>query len=280
MSIHDFSQKSSKMEEMMRVMTIASGSSGNCIYVGNDNTHILIDTGISKKRVEEGLKKLDLQLSDINAILVTHEHSDHIQGLGVVERKCNIPIYATWGTINGIKAASSLGKMPEVYVPIDVDVPFTIDTLSVQAIRTSHDALSPCAYRITDGEKSFGLVTDLGYYDDYTVDSFRGCNCMVVESNHDLRMLETGPYPYMLKRRIMGREGHLSNEDAGKFIDTLLGNHVEEVLLGHLSKENNLPELAYNTVKLEIDMSESEFAAKDFKIGIAKRDEPSHIITF
>lgn len=262
----------------MRVMTIASGSSGNCVYVGDDDTHLLIDTGISRKKVEEGLRRLDLSLNDMNAILVTHEHSDHISGLGVVERKTPIPIYATWGTIQGIKSAG-LGRMPEdIYCPVECDIEFRINTLSVRAVATSHDALSPCAYRISDGKKDFGLVTDLGTYNDYIVDSFAGVNCMVLEANHDIRMLETGPYPYPLKRRIMGDKGHLSNEAAGRLIDRLLGSQVQEILLGHLSKENNYPDLAYETVKTEIDISDSEYHSKEFKIGVAGRDAPSHII--
>lgn len=263
----------------MRVMTIASGSSGNCIYVGDDDTHILIDTGISKKRVEEGLKLLDLSLDDIDGILVTHEHSDHISGLGVVERKSAIPVYATWGTIQGIKNAN-LGKLPEeIFNTVECDSVFKVGTLSVKAIATSHDALCPCAFRVESDDKSFGLVTDLGKYDDYIVDSFAGVNCMVLEANHDVRMLETGPYPYPLKRRILGEKGHLSNEAAGHLIDRLLGNQVQEILLGHLSKENNYPDLAYETVKTEIDMSGSEYRSSDFRIGVAGRDKPSHIIT-
>lgn len=262
----------------MRVMTIASGSSGNCVYVGDDNTHLLIDTGISKKRVEEGLKALELSLGDIDSILITHEHSDHISGLGVVERKSEIPVYATWGTIQGIKN-TNLGRLPEeIFHTVECDKEFNIGTLKVRAVATSHDALCPCAFRVESEDKAFGLVTDLGVYDDYIVDSFAGVNCMVLEANHDVRMLEIGPYPYLLKKRILGERGHLSNEAAGHLIDRLLGNQVQEILLGHLSKENNYPDLAYETVRTEIDMSGSEFHAGDFKIGVAGRDKPSHII--
>ncbi len=262
----------------MRVMTIASGSSGNCIYVGDDDTHVLIDTGISRKKVEEGLRRLDLSLNDINAILVTHEHSDHISGLGVVERKCEIPLYATWGTIQGIKN-TNLGRMPDgIYNTVECDICFSIGSLKIKPIATSHDALCPCGYRVESQDKVFGLVTDLGVYDDYIVDSFAGVNCIVIEANHDIRMLETGPYPYLLKQRILGDRGHLSNESAGHLIDRLLGNQMQEILLGHLSKENNYPDLAYETVRTEIDLSESCYHSKDFKISVAGRDEPSHII--
>ena len=263
----------------MRVMTIASGSSGNCIYVGDDDTHILIDTGISRKKVEEGLNKLELSIPDIDAILVTHEHSDHISGLGVVERKSAIPVYATWGTISGIKN-TNLGRMPEdIYNVVECDQEFSVGTLKVRAVATSHDALCPCAFRVEAQNKAFGLVTDLGVYDDYIVDSFAGVNCMVLEANHDIRMLETGPYPYPLKQRILGEKGHLSNEAAGHLIDRLLGNQVQEILLGHLSKENNYEELAYETVRLEITEGDTPYKANDFPITVAKRDAVSQIVT-
>ena len=262
----------------MRVMTIASGSSGNCIYVGDDNTHILIDTGISRKRVEEGLRLLDLSLNDIDGILVTHEHSDHISGLGVVERKSATPVYATWGTIKGIQN-TNLGKLPEgIFNTIECDREFKIGTLSVKAVATSHDALSPCAFRVEAGDKSFGLVTDLGKYDDYIVDSFAGVNCMVLEANHDIRMLETGPYPYPLKQRILGEKGHLSNEAAGHLIDRLLGSQVQEILLGHLSKENNYEELAYETVRLEVTLGQNPYKGDEIPIAVAKRDQVSAVI--
>ena len=263
----------------MRVMTIASGSSGNCVYAGDDTTHILIDAGISRKKVEEGLKRLDLSLDDIDAVLVTHEHSDHISGLGVLERKRAIPIYATGGTIQGIKDAP-LGRLPEeIYHEVECKRTFSIGSLTIRAAATSHDALCPCAYRVESGKKAFGLVTDLGTYGEDIIEAFFGVNCMVLEANHDIRMLETGSYPYPLKRRILGDKGHLSNESAGRLLDRLLGNSMQEILLGHLSKENNYPNLAYETVKTEIDMSGSEFHSRDFKIGVAGRDVPSHIIT-
>ena len=170
--------------------------------------------------------------------------------------------------------------MPEdIYNVVECDQEFSVGTLKVRAVATSHDALCPCAFRVEAQNKAFGLVTDLGVYDDYIVDSFAGVNCMVLEANHDIRMLETGPYPYPLKQRILGEKGHLSNEAAGHLIDRLLGNQVQEILLGHLSKENNYPDLAYQTVKSEIDMSGSEYKSGDFKISVAGRDKPSHIIT-
>ena len=232
----------------MRMMTIASGSSGNCVYIGSDNTHILIDAGISKKKIVDGLKEADLSLSDIDAIFVTHEHSDHIKGLGVLSRASQIPIYSTSGTIEGIKAASSLGKIDESLLKcILPDCDLTIKDLKIHPFRISHDANEPVAYTVSDDSKKAGLVTDLGYYDDYIVDNMKGCSSMVVEANHDINLLEVGSYPYQLKQRILSDKGHLSNENSGRLIDCLLSDQVKKVFLGHLSKENNYDLLAYET---------------------------------
>lgn len=263
----------------MRFMSIASGSSGNCIYVGSDNTHILIDDGISKKKVEEGLNELDLSLDDIDAILITHEHDDHIKGLGVLERKKEIPIYATQGTLNGITGSNRLGRMPsDIYNTVFANTEFNIRDISVKSIRISHDANEPVAYRISCGSKSVGVITDLGFYDENIVAQFQNLDSMLVESNHDINMLQTGPYPYPLKRRIMGDKGHLSNETAGQLLCNILNDKVNDVFLGHLSKENNYAELAYETVRVEINSGECEYKADDFNIRVAKRDRPSDII--
>ena len=197
----------------MRMCSIASGSSGNCIYVGSDNTHLLVDTGISKKRIEEGLKELDVKGEELDGILVTHEHSDHIQGLGVFSRKYGVPIYATKGTLEGIQASASLGKMPEgLYHPIVIDEKFNIGDITVDPFQISHDARQPSGYRMECGGKAAAVATDLGMYDDYIVKKLTGLDAILLEANHDVHMLEVGGYPYPLKRRILGEKGHLSNE--------------------------------------------------------------------
>ena len=148
----------------MRMCSIASGSSGNCIYVGSDNSHLLIDTGISKKRIEEGLNKLEIKGDELDGILITHEHSDHIKGLGVMSRKYHIPIYATAGTIEGIKSSTSLGTIDEdLFHTIRADEKFQIQDLEVEPFAISHDAAEPVDYRLDNKEKSVAVVTDLGY---------------------------------------------------------------------------------------------------------------------
>ena len=260
----------------MRVMSIASGSSGNCIYVGNDNAHILIDTGISKKRVEEGLKKIELSPADLNGIFITHEHSDHISGLGVLSRKYNIPIYGTWETIAAIKSYTNLGKIDEdLFVEIEPDKCVTVENLTVRPFSISHDAVNPVGYRVEDEKSKVAVATDMGTYDDYIVENLTGLNGLVLEANHDIRMLQTGTYPYYLKQRILGNRGHLCNEMAGRLLDIILNENLKKVFLGHLSKENNYEELAYESVRMEINLSDSRYKADDFDIAVAKRDLPS-----
>lgn len=263
----------------MRMMPIASGSSGNCIYVGSDDTHILIDAGISRKKIEEGLNSIDLSLKDIDAVFVTHEHIDHIKGLGVMSRKDGIPIYSTPGTINGIAATTSLGDIDNSYYnTIKADSDTRIKDLVIHSFGVSHDANEPVAYNVTCDDKKASVITDLGYYDDYTISNLTGSDMMLVEANHDINMLQLGSYPYYLKQRILGDKGHLSNETSARLINNLLNDHIKGIYLGHLSKENNYDKLAYETVKLEIDMSENEYKAGDIYIEVANRSEPSSLL--
>ena len=155
----------------MRFCSIASGSSGNCIYVGTEDTHLLVDAGISGKRIEQGLNELELSTKDMDGILVTHEHVDHVKGLGVLARKYGIPIYATAPTIEEVKYMSSLGKIPEeLFHPICADERFSLGDIQVSPMHISHDAADPVAYRLDCGDKSAAVVTDLGIYDDYIVE--------------------------------------------------------------------------------------------------------------
>lgn len=263
----------------MRMCSIASGSSGNCIYIGSESNHILIDAGISGKRVEAGLRELELKGTDVNGILITHEHSDHIKGLGILARKYEIPIYATPGTAAAIRAADGLGKInEELFMEIHADMPFGIGDLKISPFSVSHDAAEPVAYRITCGGRSVAIATDLGIYTDYTVDSLKGLDALLLEANHDIHMLEVGGYPYYLKRRIAGERGHLSNESAGKLLCQVLHDNLKAVLLGHLSKENNYAELARETVKLEVQLGDTPYQPGDFPISVASRDEISPCI--
>lgn len=264
----------------MRLCSIASGSSGNCIYVGSDCAHVLIDAGISGRRVEAGLNSLELTGRDLDGILITHEHSDHIKGLGVLARKYGIPIYATGGTVDAMVRSGSLGKIPEgIFREIREDEPFLIKDLVVNPFTIPHDAAQPVGYRLECGEHSVGIATDLGKYNEYIIENLQNLDALLLEANHDIRMLQVGRYPYYLKQRIMGDRGHLSNENAGQLLCRLLHDNLKAVFLGHLSKENNYEELAYETVCSEVTMGDNPYKSKDFKIQVAKRDYISEIVT-
>ena len=264
----------------MRLCSIASGSSGNCIYVGSDCAHVLIDAGISGRRVEAGLNSLELTGRDLDGILITHEHSDHIKGLGVIARKYGIPIYATGGTVDAMVRSGSLGKIPEgIFREIREDEPFLIKDLVVNPFTIPQDAAQPVGYRLECGEHSVGIATDLGKYNEYIIENLQNLDALLLEANHDIRMLQVGRYPYYLKQRIMGDRGHLSNENAGQLLCRLLHDNLKAVFLGHLSKENNYEELAYETVCSEVTMGDNPYKSKDFKIQVAKRDYISEIVT-
>ncbi len=263
----------------MRLCSIASGSSGNCIYVGTDTTHILVDVGISGKKTEVGLNSLGICCRDLDGIFITHEHIDHISGLGVLARKYGIPIYATKGTIAAIKDTKSVGKIDEdLFLPVNAEEKLIVKDMVLNPMQISHDAAEPVAYRISHGNKKVAVITDLGTYNDYTVECLKGMDALLLEANHDVNMLQVGPYPYYLKQRILGNRGHLSNENSGRLLSKVLHDKMQAIVLGHLSNENNLPELAYETVRLEIEMADNVYKATDFPIHVANRSEVSPVI--
>lgn len=259
----------------MRFCSIASGSRGNCIYIGSDTTHLLIDVGVSGKKVEEGLKELELE------VLITHEHIDHVRGLGVLARRYGIPIYGTWGTCEKLKQMSLLGDIDEgLFHLIQADKSFLIGDVKVRPFQTPHDAEESVAYRLECGKKTAAVATDMGFYDEYIIQYLKNLDVLLLEANHDLQMLQVGPYPYALKKRIMSRRGHLSNEAAGQLLCKVLHDDIKKIYLGHLSRENNYSELAYEAVKLEIQMDEVAYNADDFDIEVASQNCNSDICIF
>lgn len=260
----------------MELFSIASGSSGNCIMVGSDNTKVLVDVGISMKRIKEGLLSVDLSFDDINGIVITHEHADHIKGLGVIARKHGLPMYATRRTIEAIRRDRTLGDYDDsLFYSIRPDEPFDIGDIEVEANRIWHDAADPVCYTFKCQGKKASVATDMGDYDDYIVEKLSDSDIMLIESNHDIRMLEAGPYPYYLKRRILSDHGHLSNERSGSLILRLLNSHIKGIALGHLSHENNYPDLAFETVKNILLDNEFTNDIRDFNLQVARRDCPS-----
>ena len=226
----------------MNLCSIASGSSGNCIYIGNSNAGILVDAGISKKRIVEGLTSIDVNPEKLNGILITHEHSDHISGLGVFTRKYKVPIYATRETIARILNSKSLGVLDEnLFHEIKPDESFYVEDIKVNPFSISHDAANPVSYTFDNANKRVGIATDLGTYDDYIISNLEDCNALLLEANHDINMLQVGAYPYSLKRRILSDVGHLSNDNSGRLLSRLFTDKLKYIFLGHLSKENNYP---------------------------------------
>jgi phosphoribosyl 1,2-cyclic phosphodiesterase len=260
----------------MKLASIGSGSSGNCLYTGSNDAHFLIDAGLSRKRILEGLSRLDVNPGDIDGIFVTHEHRDHTHGLGIFLRKFPVPVFATGKTIDAILSDSSLGKVnPDLFHSISPDKPVTIKGVTVEASSIYHDAADPVCYTFTDQESKIGVATDFGTFDDYLVEKFSGCESLLVESNHDLNMLMVGPYPYPLKRRIMSNTGHLSNERAGQFLSKIVGEECRHIYLGHLSKENNYTELAYEAVNVELMLHNINIEKKNISMHVASRTEPT-----
>lgn len=264
----------------MEFCSIASGSSGNCIYVGTGQTSVLVDAGLSGKRIEAGLNAIDRTTRDVDAILITHEHSDHIQGLGVLARRYGVPIYATAGTIDAASRMTQLGRMPEgLFCEIREDEDFFVGDLKILPFSISHDAAQPVGYRLECEGRSVGIATDMGVYSSYTVKRLKKLSALLLEANHDVNMLQVGRYPYYLKRRIMSERGHLSNENAGQLLGQLLHDDLKAVFLGHLSKENNYDKLAYETVCGEVDRGDNPYRSRDFYIQVARRDMVSELVT-
>lgn len=267
-------------EKKMDLVSIASGSSGNCIYVGSENTSLLVDVGISGKKIEQGLKSIEKEASKIDGILVTHEHLDHISGLGVMARRYKLPIFSTAETIDAILNTKNLGKLDKsLFHSIKKDSPFYIGDLKVEASATWHDAVDPVCYTFFHNQTKAAIATDMGDYDEYLIDKLRDSDILFLEANHDVHMLEVGPYPYQLKKRILGKRGHLSNERAGQLLSDLMNDHLKNIFLGHLSKENNYEQLAYETVKLELFMRNKSIENTNINLQVAKKDAPSRMVS-
>ena len=266
-------------EKGFKYSILASGSSGNSFYLETPKKKILVDAGLSGKKITGLLAEIDRKPEDLDAILITHEHSDHIKGLGVIARKHQIPVYATEGTVEAL-SHMNLGKMPEgIFREIHEDEPFEINDLTVNPFTIPHDAAQPVGYRVECGEHSVGIATDLGKYNEYIVGNLQNLDALLLEANHDIRMLQVGKYPYYLKQRILGDRGHLSNENAGRLLCRLLHDNMKGIFLGHLSRENNYEELAYETVCSEVTLGDNPYKSRDFRIQVAQRDCISEVIT-
>ncbi len=264
----------------MRMCSLSSGSSANSIYVGSGSTNVLIDAGLSGAATQRGLNSFGYSMEDMDAVFITHEHSDHIRGLGVLSRRWKKEVYATAGTIRGIER-SSCRVDPGLFHEVRPDEERDFGSLRVLPIRTSHDAGEPVGYKFRDASGCcMGIMTDLGCFDDYTVESLKGVQALILEANHDVRMLEAGPYPYALKNRIRSEKGHLSNEQCAVLLLKLMEKNPELscVILGHLSQENNYEALALETVRQAAKRGEREMGRKAPRILVAGRDRRSELV--
>ena len=256
----------------LKFCNLFSSSSGNCSYLESDNAKILIDCGTSAKKISEALSTFDRKIEDLDGILITHEHSDHIKGLNTICKKYNIPVYANKETLQNINI--DLDKIN--HYTFKNENSFDINDLKILPFSIPHDAANPCAFNIYNKNKKVSIATDIGHINNKILDKLNESNFALIESNYEPEMLKYSRYPYSLKIRILGPNGHLSNDDAGNIVSTLYKYGLRNVMLGHLSKENNFPELAYRTV-MDTIISHNAVSS-NFKLRVADRDNPNKII--
>ncbi len=258
--------------------SLASGSSGNCHFITDNESHVLIDAGLSGKQIQGKLQEINVDPNRLTAILISHEHSDHIQGAGILSRRFNIPIYANEGTWLGME--SKLGKLsPDNIKVFTTATRFNVGEIQIKPYSISHDANEPVGFCLEGQGIKISIATDLGHMTEEITTEIKDSHLVVLESNHDVEMLKVGSYPYYLKRRILSNEGHLSNDAAGYAIVDLVKHNVKNVLLAHLSKENNFPELAMATVKNILELNQISIG-KDLVLDLAHRDRISTMYQF
>lgn len=260
---------------MLKFCSLYSGSSGNCLLVQSENTNILIDAGVSCKKIEEGLNTIDVDPSSINAILVTHEHIDHVQSLGTLSKKFNLPVFANAETFDAMP--NQVAKINSNNIKkFKISEKFCIGNIEVSPFNIPHDAANPCGFNLFNNGKKISIATDIGHMTNSILKNLENSNLILLEANYDAEVLKYTKYPFSLKTRIAGPTGHLSNEMAGKTINYLYKNGLETAILGHLSKESNFPELAYKTVINEL-LSDGSDTSK-INISVANRNVPSKLI--
>ena len=261
---------------MIKTCSLFSGSSGNCIFISSGETSVLVDAGVSGKRIEEALEQIGESIKSISAIIITHEHSDHIAGAGILSRRHKIPIYANSRTWDAMRPFLGNSK-PEHIQVTQVCKPFNVGDIYIVSFPIPHDAACPVGYSFFIDCRKITVATDIGHISDELMGWLENSHAILLESNHDVEMLMTGRYPWPLKKRIMGDFGHLCNDLAGKVVAHLAEKGTKHFLLGHLSKENNYPELAYQTVCNAL-LERKIYPDRDVFLEIAYRDRVSKMI--
>jgi phosphoribosyl 1,2-cyclic phosphodiesterase len=261
---------------MIKFCSLYSGSSGNSIFLSTGKTKILIDCGLSCKKIAAALASIGENPSELSAILVSHEHVDHIRGAGVVSRKFGVPVYANRNTWDAME--SSLGPIPaDRKMEFEGQTEFYIGDVLVRTFPIPHDAVEPVGFNFFAGDKKITIATDIGHINRKLLDYIMESDLILIESNHDLEMLKVGRYPWSLKRRIMGDKGHLSNDMAAKVVAYMAEKGTKNFVLGHLSKENNFPQLAYQTVYNALN-EKCICAGQDVVLEVALRDSVGKVI--
>lgn len=254
----------------MEFVALASGSKGNCTYIGTKNTKILIDVGMSGKAIINNMDKSGINPEEITAIFITHEHSDHIKGAGIFSRKFDVPIYATEKT--WVEIAPKIGKIAQSNKQIVYrNESCLINELSITPFSIPHDAVDPMGYCVMREDDKITIVTDLGHIPNKIIPYLLNCDIILMEANHDEYMLENGSYPYDLKRRILSRVGHLSNIATGEFLSKVVTKRLRYIFLGHLSDDNNTPDLAYDTIE-RILLENGISIGEDLELIVAKQE--------
>lgn len=252
---------------MLKFCSLYSGSSGNSSFIQSENINILVDAGVSGKKIIDALASINISIENISAILITHEHSDHTQSIATLSKKYNIPVYAnkkTWDAMQDKK--EKISKNNIMY--FNNNKPFTLNDITILPFDIPHDAADPCGFTISDFESKISIATDIGHITTSIIDNIKNSNFLLLEANYEPDVLKCSSYPFHLKERIASPIGHLSNIEAGKTINYLADFGVKNIMLGHLSNENNFPELAYKSVLEQIEN-------KDLNLSVANRFEPS-----
>lgn len=259
---------------MFNFCSLYSGSSGNSFFIETTNTKILVDCGESAKKIVNALSSINIDINIINAIIITHEHSDHVKGLGTLSKKFNIPVYANKETWDAMPSQKEKIDEKNIFYFNNSET-FNIGDLKIHPFSTPHDAANPCGFNIFFNNKKISIATDIGHMTDEILHNLENSDFLMLESNYDPNVLKCSSYPYPLKQRISGPNGHLPNYMAGQTISHLMNFGLKSAMLGHLSKENNFPELAYKTVVDEILSANNE---NTINLSVATRYDPTPLI--
>lgn len=255
---------------MLELCTLASGSSGNSLLVTDGRTHVLVDAGISCRRICTGLKELGVEPTELAGVLITHEHSDHISGLTTLTKQLRLPVYASPGT--GRQLCYRIAFLEELLRPVAPGEGFSVGGLAIESFPTSHDAAESVGYALSAGGRKAAVVTDLGCPTEEVRRGIRGSHLLVAETNHEVEWVQSGPYPSFLKARVLGERGHLSNQAGAELVCSAVWDGARTVLLAHLSQENNTPARAYETVSAALER-QGAAVGRDVCLEVAPRAE-------